>query len=129
MVPPSSSCNTCHPPEPDRVRVVYDCAAKYRGTSLNQQLLPGPDQTNYWVSVLSRLSQETVGVVADIEGTFHQVLVEPKDCDVFRFLWWPNGDLPGEMEEYRMVKHLFGATSSPSITKFCLQRTAELHGR
>ena len=118
-----------HPLKPDKVRVVYDCAAKYGGTSLNQQLLPGPDQTNQLVGVLSRFRQESVGVVADIEGMFHQMLVEPKDCDVLRFLWWPNGDLSGEMEEYRMVKHLFGATSSPSIANFCLQKTAESHGK
>ena len=118
-----------HPLKPHKVRVVYDCAAKYEGTSLNQQLLPGPDQTNQLIGVLSRFRQETVGVVADIEGMFHQVLVEPKDSDVLRFLWWPNGDLSREMEEYRMVKHLFGATSSPSIANFCLQKTVELHGR
>ena len=96
---------------------------------MNQQLLLGPDQTNQLVGVVSRFRQESVGVVADIEGMFHQVLVEPKDCDVLRFLWWPNGDLSGEMEEYRMVKHLLGATSSPSIANFCLQKTAESHGR
>ena len=28
-----------------------------------------------------------------------------------------------------MAKHLFGATSSPSIANFCLQKTAESHGR
>ena len=28
-----------------------------------------------------------------------------------------------------MVKHLFGATSSPSIANFCLQKTAEFHAR
>ena len=117
-----------HPLKPDKVRVVYDCAAKYGGTSLNQQLLPGLDQTNQLVGVLSRFRQETVGMVADIEGMFHQVLVEPKDCDVLRFLRWPNGDSSGEVEEYRMVKHLFGATSSPSIANFCLKKTAELHG-
>ena len=54
--------------------------------------------------------------------------MEPKDCDALRFLWWPNGDLSRELEEYRMVKHLFGATSSPSIANFCLKKTAELHG-
>ena len=27
-----------------------------------------------------------------------------------------------------MVKHLFGATSSPSIANFCLRKTAELQG-
>ena len=117
-----------HPLKSAKVRVVYDCAAKYGGTSLNQQLLQGPDQTNQLVGVLSRFRQEPIGVVADIEAMFHQVLVEPKDCDALRFLWWPNGDLSRELEEYRMVKHLFGATSSPSIANFCLKKTAELHG-
>ena len=98
--------------KPDKVRVVYNCAAKFRQTSLNEQLLQGPDQTNQLVGVL----KETVGMVADIEAMFHQVLVDPKDCDTLRFLWWPNGDLTKEMEEYRMVKHLFGATSSPSVS-------------
>ena len=35
-----------HPLKPEKVRVVYDCAAKYRGTSLNQQLMQGPNYTN-----------------------------------------------------------------------------------
>ena len=117
-----------HPLKPGKVRVVYDCAAKYGGTSLNQQLLQGPDQTNQLVRVLSRFRQEPIGVVADIEAMFHQVLVEPKDWDALRLLRWPNGDLFRELEEYRMVKHLFGATSSLSIANFCLKKTAELDG-
>ena len=96
-----------HPLKPDKVRVVYDCAARYGGTSLNQQLLQGPDKTNQWVGVLSRLIKETGnGYRRHVSsGVGHQVLVEPKDCDALRFLWWPNGDLSGEMEEYRMAKH------------------------
>ena len=43
---------------------------------------------------------------------FHQGLVDPKDCEALRFLWWPNGDLTEEMEEYRMVKHLFRTARS-----------------
>ena len=116
-----------HPLKPEKVRVVYDCAATYKGTSLNQQLMSGPDQTNQLVGVLIRFRQEKVGLVADIEAMFHQVLVEPKDRDVLRFLWWPNADLSKELEEYRMVKHLFGATSSPSVANFCLRKTAELN--
>ena len=116
-----------HPLKPEKVRVVYDCAATYKGTSLNQQLMSRPDQTNQLVGVLIRYRQENVGLVADIEGMFHQVLVEPKDRDVLRFLWWPNADLSKELEEYRMVKHLFGATSSPSVANFCLRKTAELN--
>lgn len=115
-----------HHLKPDKVRVVYDCAAKYRQTTLNQQLLQGPDEANHLVGVLSRFRQETVGLVADIEAMFHQVLVEPRDCDVLRFLWWPDGDLTKELVEYRMVKHLFGAKSYPSIANFCLKKTADL---
>ena len=58
---------------------------------------------------------------------FHQVLVDPRDCNALRFFWWPKGALTGETEEYRMVRHLFGATSSPSVANFCLRKTADDH--
>ena len=70
-----------HPLKPDTVRVLYDCAVKFGQTSLNQQLLQGPDQTNQLVGVLSRFRQNTDGMVAVIEAMFHRVLVDPKDCD------------------------------------------------
>ena len=31
------------------------------------------------------------------------------------------------MQEYRMVKHLFGATSSPSVANVCPRKTAQLN--
>ena len=113
-----------HPLKPEKVRVVFDCAAQFAQTSLNKQLWQGPDLTNRIAGVLSRFRQETVGLAADIQSMFHQVRVEPKDCDALRFLWWPAGDLSAELVEYRMMKHLFGATSSPSVVNFCLKKTA-----
>jgi hypothetical protein len=112
-----------HPLKPEKVR---DCPsislcccqprkASYGRTSLNQQLLQGPDQTNQLTGVLVRFREESVAMVADVEAMFHQVLVEPRDCDALRFLWWPSEDLSGETGEYRMTRHLFGATSSPSV--------------
>lgn len=106
-----------HPLKPEKVRVVFDYAAQFAQTSLNKQLWQGPDLTNRIVGVLSRFRQETVGLAADIQSMFHQVRVEPKDCDALRFLWWPGGDLSAELVEYRMMKHLFGATSSPNLLK------------
>ena len=116
-----------HPLKPEKVRVVFDCAARYCGTSLNQQLLQGPDLANRLVGVLTRFRQEQVAMAADIEAMFHQVYVDPQDRDALRFLWWPDRDLQREPEEYRMVKHLFGATSSPSCANFCLQKTASTY--
>ena len=111
--------------KPGKVRVVFDCAAKHQGTSLNDQLLQGPDLTNNLVGVLTRFRQENVALMADVESMFHQVRVSPEDCDALRFLWWPDNDLNSEPEEYQMLVHLFGATSSPSCANFGLRRTAE----
>jgi hypothetical protein len=118
-----------HPAKPEKVRVVYDCAATYTNTSLYHQLLQVPDQTNQLVGVITRFRQKQMGLVSDIEAMLHQVLVEPQDCNAVRFLWWSNADLSGGLEEYRMVRHLFGATSSPSVANFCLRRTADDHGK
>ena len=43
-----------HSLKPEKVRVVYDCAAKYNLTSLNHELLQGPDETNRLVGVICR---------------------------------------------------------------------------
>ena len=113
-----------HPQKPGKARVVFDCAAKFKGTSLNDQLLQGPDLTNGLLGVIIRFRQEPVAMVADVEGMFHQVRVAPDDCNALRFLWWPNDDLSKEPVDYQMLVHLFGATSSPSCASFCLKKTA-----
>ena len=113
-----------HSRKPDKLRIVFDCATKFRGTSLNDQLMHDPDLTNNLFGVLNRFRQEAIALVSDIEGMFHQVKVDPKDYDALRFLWWQDGDLTQQPVEYRMVVHLFGSTSSPSCASFCLRKTA-----
>ena len=41
-----------HPSRPGKVRVFFDCSAEFDGTSLNKQLIAGPDLTNQLVGVL-----------------------------------------------------------------------------
>ena len=53
--------------KPGKTRVVFDCAAKHKGTSLNDQLLTGPDLTNSIVGVPMRFREEQVALSADIE--------------------------------------------------------------
>ena len=113
-----------HPRKPEKLRVVFNCPVIFEGTSLNSQLLQGPDMTNHMYGVLLRWRQENVVIMADIEAMFYQVRVTPGDCDMLRYLWWPGGDLDQKAEVYRMLVHLFGAVSSPSCANYALKKTA-----
>ena len=113
-----------HPQKPGKVRVVFDCAARFRDTSLNDQLLQGPDLTNNLAGVLLRFRQEPVALMSDIEQMFHQVLVAPDDCHALRFLWWENGNPANNLVDHQMLVHLFGAKSSPCCASFALRKTA-----
>ena len=112
-------------PRKKKVRVVFDCAARYADTSLNDQVLQGPDMTNSLLGVLLRFREHPVAISADVEGMFLQVKVPEDDRDSLRFLWWPDRDTKGEPETYRMTSHLFGGTWSPSVCTYALQKTAK----
>jgi len=114
-----------HTKKPNKIRVVFDCSAKFGGTSLNDKLLQGPDLTNRLVGVLTRFRQEPIAFLSDIDAKFHQVRVSEGQQDFLRFLWWPDGDLTRNLEEYEMNVHLFGAVSSPSCSNFALRRAAD----
>ena len=49
-----------HPKKSEKIRVVFDCSAKFEGTSLNDQLMQGPDLTNSLVGVLTQFRQEPI---------------------------------------------------------------------
>ena len=116
---PPSSLNDCQEPiwylphhpvtnvhKPGKVRVVFDCAAKYNGFSLNNALMKGPQFMNNLIGVLIRFRKERIALVADVESMFHQVRVDPKHANVLRFLWWENGDLS------KKTNHLSNVSSS-----------------
>nr|VZI50328.1 unnamed protein product [Spirometra erinaceieuropaei] len=111
-----------HPAKLNKIRVVFDCAAKFYGISLNDQLLSGPDMTNSLIGILSGFRQKKVSIMTDIESIFHQGRVSEKDRDVLRVPWWTNGDLSQPPKEYRMTEHLFEDTSSSSGATFALSR-------
>ncbi|KAL7880976.1 hypothetical protein SRHO_G00032300 [Serrasalmus rhombeus] len=111
-------------PVKQKLRVVFDCRASFQGTSLNQQLLQGPDLSSSLVGVLLRFRQEIVAVMADVEAMFYQVRVNDEDTNLIRFLWWLDGNYEQELVEHKMLVHIFGATSSPSVATFALQKCA-----
>jgi hypothetical protein len=110
--------------KPGKVRVVYDCAAKHEGKSLNMALLQGPLIMNSLLGVLLRFRQDSIAIAADVENMFHMVRVYEKDQKSLRFLWYPDGNLDAGPQVYCMNVHLFGATSSPSCASYALRRAA-----
>ena len=113
--------------KPGKIRVVFDCSAKFQGISLNSQLLPGPDLTNSLVGVLIRFRQESVALMSDIESMFYQVKVPASEQDYLRFLWWPDGNIHSTPVPFRMKVHIFGAVSSASVANAALRQITQDH--
>ena len=52
-------------PNKDKVRMVFDCAAKHHGVSLNSKVLSGPDLTNSLIGVLAKYRLHQVAFMAE----------------------------------------------------------------
>ena len=113
-----------NPKKPEKVRVVFDAAATYRGTSLNNALLTGPDLLNSLFGVLQRFRTKPIAIVGDITDMFYQVKVPPQDSDSLRFLWKDNIKSNGAPDVYKMDVHIFGAKDSPCCANYALRRVA-----
>ena len=113
-----------NPNKPNNIRIVFDAATEFQNTSLNKNLLQGPDHTNSLIGVLMKFRQKNVAVTADIESMFHQVKVQVEDQHSQRFLWWTK-DKDDPPEEYVMTVHIFGATDSPCAANSALLKTAD----
>ena len=86
--------------------------------------MQGPDLVNNFLSVLVCFRQDSIALVADIEGMFHQIRVKPSHLNALCFLWWPSGNLDETQQVFQMTVHILGATSSPACASFCLKQTA-----
>ena len=101
--------------KPGKLRVVYDTGAQYQNTSINQNLIKGPDFLNNLVGVLMRFRKEKIAAASDIQQMFHQIRVRKSDQDALRFVWRECQLKP--IEHYVMYVHVFGKLDSPCVAK------------
>lgn len=102
-------------PRKQKLRVVFDCGVEYKGVSLNNQLLQGPNRTSSLVGVLMRFRQNRVALMADIKAMCHQVKVAKEHVDFLRFVWWPQGNLEQNLVECPFIWSRF-------LSQLCLLR-------
>ena len=103
------------------MRVVFDAAAEFKGSSLNQQLLTGPDLLQELPGILIRFREIPVAIAGDIEQMFLQVYIKSQDRPT-RFLW-RNMETYRPPDTYEMKRAIFGAKCSLAITSYALQKT------
>ena len=109
-----------NPNKPGKIRRVANAASKYRGQSLNSNLLTGPDLLNSLLGVLLRFREHPVAILADIESGFIQIAVKQEDQSALRFLWSKNNFIM----QYQFTRLIFGAACSPPMTIFVLNQCA-----
>ena len=81
-----------YPKKPTQNRVVFDSSEKYRGISLNKELIPGPNMMNSLLRVLFRICREEVAVMCDVKQIFHSFHVYPEHRNFLRPLWFQDND-------------------------------------
>ena len=96
-----------------KLRVVFDATASTTsGSSLNEQLLAGPNLYPQLVPILINFRSYVVGMTTDIGKMFHEIALDHCERDVHRFL--VTGE-DGQTEDWRMKRLTFGVTSSPFL--------------
>ena len=99
---------------------MFDAAAKYCGTSLNENLLKGPDLLSNLIGIILHFRINEFAVMGDIVQMFHQVNVPTTDRDVLQFLWRDNVKHP--TEDYIMNVNIFGKKDSPCCSQWALKQ-------
>ena len=108
------------PHEPGKVRRICNAASMFKGISLNDKLLSGPDLLRNLVGIVFRFREHEIAMTADIESMSLQVAVPKEECKCLRFLW---RDKPIDtVGIYEYTKHVFGAKSSPTCANYGFQR-------
>ncbi|KAG5666357.1 hypothetical protein PVAND_014391 [Polypedilum vanderplanki] len=104
-------------------RIVFDAAAKYLQTSLNQNLLKGPDLLVNLYEPLIYSRTKAVAINADIKAMFMQMRMNIRDqqCQRILFRETPNE----EMKVFIVTRVLFGPACSPFQSQFCKNVVAE----
>ena len=113
-----------NPNKPNKIRLVFDAAAKTRGVSSNNQWDARPDLLESLPGVSIRFRQYRVAFKGAILNMFLKVKIREKNRDAQRFLW-RGRDRHRKPEELEMDVLLFEAPPPPCSAIYIKNKNAD----
>jgi len=111
-----------------KLRIVFESLSKEPNQlSLNDCLGKGPNLTLNIFDILIKFRNYPIGMVADTEKAFHQIVVNSSDRDMLKFLWFDDvmSKKPRIMV-YKFCCLVLGLTPSPVILNGVIQQYIRL---
>ena len=107
-----------------KTRVCHDARASVKGTCLNELLLGGPNLVNPLAEILMFFRKFRRVFMTDIKAYYHQVRVDPRDVQAFRYPWFADKEMKSAVM-MSFLAHVFGSAASSIATSFVLRHHAE----
>ena len=76
------------PYKTDKIRLLFECASRYQGSSIIDRCHQEPDRRNTLSSICLEFREHPYIVPGDTEAMYKQMLVHLEDKDIFRLLWF-----------------------------------------
>ncbi|GAA6101821.1 uncharacterized protein LOC106611916 [Tachysurus ichikawai] len=105
------------------VRLVWNSSQKFKGVSMNDLLLKGPDVLNRIRAVLLRFRRGIHAALGDIK-MYNSVWLEDLEMHLHRFLWRDTEE--GEIEEYAITRVNIVDRPAGCIAQLAMRETAKL---
>jgi len=108
-----------------KMRVVFGGSATSKsGLSLNVIMLRGPKMQPNILNILVRFRLHRVGLTADVEKMFRQVLISEEDCDLQRIVYRLQPEEP--IRHYKLKTVTYGTKPASFLATRCLHEIGEL---
>lgn len=106
------------------VRLVWNSSQRFRGVSLNDLLMKGPDVLNQIRAVLLRFRGGVFAALGDIRKMYNSVWLEDREMHLHRFLWRDSN--AEELGEYAITRVNIGDKPAGCIAQLAMRETSNL---
>ena len=108
----------------NKICMFQNVRAGINGTCLYNFLFGGPNLITPLINILKRFGKQPITFMTDISALFHNIHVDKRDRQVFRYLWFKD-ETCREMFIKQFLSHIFGPGSSTVVTAFVLRYHAD----